>query len=192
MNQIQQYIEVCPKCTQKNRIKPHSLRLKPVCHICKSDLPDPFRLGEEIWEGEGIHLRRFAFELLPPGKWDIEMLIKHFEREAAHLPFEINKGDLQPHRLREIKKLEPEECYIGTEGWLGYVVFTFKHSAKVVLECPIEGNATYVLKGNWKPMVRNSKKELRSRYPHRYKKIVHKGDWFSRIRSALGYWRRFE
>ena len=84
MNQIQHYIEVCRKCTQKNRIKPQSLRLKPVCHICT----DPFRLGEEIWEGEEIHVKHFAFELLPPGKWDIEMLIKHFEREAAHLPFD--------------------------------------------------------------------------------------------------------
>jgi hypothetical protein len=76
--------------------------------------------------------------------------------------------------LEQIKALKPVRCYIGKDSWLGYVVFEFTHSASVVLECPIEGNATYVLSGDWKAMVGHTKAELRHRFANRYTRIVHK------------------
>jgi hypothetical protein len=42
------------------------------------------------------------------------------------------------------------------------VVFEFGYSRRVVLECPIEGNATYILSGNWKKQVGHSKLYLRT------------------------------
>jgi hypothetical protein len=41
--------------------------------------------------------------------------------------------------------LGPLRCYIGKDFWSGYVVLEFSASDCVVLECPFEGNATYVL-----------------------------------------------
>jgi hypothetical protein len=179
-------IERCPKCRQRNRILPHSLRYKPVCRICRTDLPDPYRIGTETWLFENdIPVQRLSFELLPPGTWNINDVIRHYDREARYFPFDLQGRELQLFRLLKIKSIDPSECYVGTELWLGYCVFTFKYSTKVVLECPVEGNATYVLDGNWKPMVRYSKKYLRNKYPSRYIKIVHKGDWLNRIIQAL-------
>ncbi len=88
-------------------------------------------------------------------------------------------------RLEKIASLSPVRCYIGKEAWHGYVVFEFKNAGRVVLECPIEGNATYVLSGDWKIMVNHTKAELRQEYANRYTRIVHKGAWLDRIRQAL-------
>jgi hypothetical protein len=179
-------IESCPKCSQRNRIRPHSLRFKPICGNCRTDLPDPYRVGEEIWWYENnIPVKRLAFELLPPGSWSIDDVIAYYRREAAYFPTDLSGRAIEWQRLSGIKTLRPKECYIGTDSWLGYVVFTFGYTKRVVLECPIEGNATYVLSGNWQSMVRRTKRELREDYPNQYIKVVHKGHWLGRVQNSL-------
>ena len=60
-----------------------------------------------------------------------------------------------------------------------------------MLECPFEGNATYVLWGDWKAMAGHTKGEMRRKFENRYTKVVHKGYWLSRIREALyGSWNK--
>jgi hypothetical protein len=179
-------IEICPKCGQRNRIRPHSLRYKPVCGQCRADLNDPFRIGEEVWlEENDLPVRRLSFELLPPGSWNIDDVIAHYRREAQNLPDDLVGKELEWHRLVQIKSLEPDRCYIGTEMWLGYVLFSFPFSTKVVLECPVEGNATYILSGNWKQMVKHTKQDLRTLFPRCFVKVVHKRDWLGRVETAL-------
>ncbi|NJN90207.1 MAG: hypothetical protein HC878_07390 [Leptolyngbyaceae cyanobacterium SL_5_14] len=154
-------IEKCPKCDSESD-RPHSLRFKPVCGKCRTDLPDPYKIGEEVWWYENnIPVKRLAFELLPPGSWGIDDVIAYYHREAAYFPTDLVGQTIELERLSKIKKLNPKECYVGTNLWLGYVVFTFDYTSKVVLECPIEGNATYVLLGDWQSMVKYSKQELR-------------------------------
>jgi hypothetical protein len=46
-------------------------------------------------------------------------------------------------------------------------------------------DATYVLSGDWKRMVGHSKAYLRLEYRNSYTKVVHNGDWLSRVRYAL-------
>ncbi|XHX80648.1 MAG: hypothetical protein RBJ76_12175 [Stenomitos frigidus ULC029] len=179
-------IEKCSNCGKRNRIRPHSLRFKPICGDCKADLPDPYRIGEEIWWNEGnLPIRRLSFELLPPGSWNIDDVIAYYRREAQNFPTELVSRAIEWQRLVQIKSLRPEECYVGTNLWLGYVVFAFRYTEKVVLECPVEGNATYVLSKNWKYMVRQTKQELRRKYATQYVKVVHRGSWLDRVRSAL-------
>ena len=87
--------------------------------------------------------------------------------------------------------LAPLRCYIGNESWDGYVVFEFRDSNSVVLKCPFEGNATYILPADWKIMAGHTKDEIRRIFENRYTKVVHKGDWLSRIRVTLrGSWDR--
>lgn len=179
-------VKRCPSCSQLNLIKPHSLRYKPVCKICRTDLPYPYRIGEEVYVYENnVPVERLSFELLPPGSWDIEDVIQHYCREAENLPSDLYGREMQYERLIKIKTLKPQKCYIGTELWLGYVLFEFQYTDRVALECPIEGNATYVLSGNWKQMVRHSKQYIRRYYSKKYTKVVHKGDWLDRVRNAL-------
>jgi hypothetical protein len=128
---------------------------------------------------------KLNFELLPPGSWSIDDVIAYYRREAAHFPTDLAGRTIEWQRLAEIKTLRPKECYIGTDSWLGYVVFTFSYTSKVVLECPIEGNATYVLSGNWQAMVRHTKRELRENYPAQYVRVVHRGHWLDRVQDAL-------
>lgn len=179
-------IEKCPKCDKQNRIRPHSLKMKPICGNCQTDIPDPYRIGQEIWWYEdNTPVKRLAFELLPPGSWSINDVIDYYRREAAYFPCDLAGRAIEWQRLTEIKVLRPKECYIGTDSWLGYVVFTFDYTSKVVLECPIEGNATYVLSTRWQSMVKFTKRELRENYPGQYVKVVHKGCWLGRVKNAL-------
>ncbi len=130
-------------------------------------------------------MHRLSFTLLPPGEWDIRHVIEHYRKESHSFPSSLVGSKLNNSRLVSIASLRPLKCYIGEESWSGYVVFEFEASHRVVLECPFEGNATYVLSGDWKMMVRHSKVEMRRTFPHSYEKIVHKGEWLSRIRSSL-------
>lgn len=130
-------------------------------------------------------IERLPFTLLPAGTWDIRQVIDHYRRLAKPGISGIGARVIDFSRLEEIELLKPQVCFVGKESWLGYVVFEFRHSRRVVLECPVEGNATYVLSGNWKSMVTLTKAEMRSKFAAQHTKVVHKGDWLSRVASAL-------
>lgn len=132
-----------------------------------------------------VLVEKLPFELLPPGSWDVDQIIEHYRQESDHFPTDLRSRRIQWDRLKAVGSLKPVRCYIGTELWLGYVLFEFMHSARVVLECPVEGNATYIISGEWKGIVAYSKSHLRHNFPHRSTKIVHKGDWISRVKQAL-------
>jgi len=76
----------------------------------------------------------------------------------------------------------PEE---GFGGFDAYGVFTFEGTSKVLLECPIYGNAAYVVdadQGDWKNMTKRGMVEsgLADQIPHRGE------DWPAKITQALG------
>ena len=138
----------------------------------------------------GVAIRRVPFELLPPGSWDIEDVIAHY-RNAAKNPGPALKGKvIQWNRLRELGRLHPKTCYVGKEGWDGYIVFEFANSLRAALECPIEGNATYIVSGNWMKKAGHSKLYLRTRCREFRARVFHRGDWLSRIEAALGRGRK--
>ncbi len=118
-------------------------------------------------------------------------VIEHYRHGSHSLPSGLSGRKIDNSRLEKIALLRPLRCYIGKETWSGYAVFEFANSNCVVLECPFEGNATYVLWGDWKAMIEHTKAEIRREFENRYTKIVHKGEWLARIREALGgAWRR--
>ena len=132
-----------------------------------------------------LPVERLTFELLRPGTWDIDDVIRHYRAQARSRPDLYSGRVIDYGRLEALKKLRPVKCYVGKELWDGYVVFEFNQTRHVVLECPVEGNAIYVLTGDWKRMVGHSKAYLRQEYPDSYIKVVHKGDWLDRVRYAL-------
>jgi hypothetical protein len=135
--------------------------------------------------GDAVPVRRLPFEPLPPGSWTMDDVVNHYTTVAHRLPSGLLGRSIQWERLRQIESLGPNVCYVGDQMWLGYTVFTFAYTQRAVLECPIEGNATYVLSGDWKCMARYSKQEMRQKYPKGFAKVVHRGDWLSRVRTAL-------
>jgi hypothetical protein len=99
--------------------------------------------------------------------------------------FFVAQDEIQWERLDKLNSLEWNKCSGGKKGWRGYVVYEFLWSKRVVLECPVYGNATYVLSGDWKNMVGHSKLYLRTNFPQCCTKIVHKGEWLAHIKAAL-------
>jgi hypothetical protein len=128
---------------------------------------------------------RVALRLLPPGSWSIEDVIAHYRREADRLPDNLVGRELQWRRLLDIKSLGANRCWIGEDSWMGYCVFMFPFSSKAVLECPFEGNATYILSGSWEELAKHTKQSLRAQFPNSHRKVVHRGNWLARVRRSL-------
>lgn len=99
-----------------------------------------------------VPVKRFPFELLPPGSWTIQQVVQHY-RKISQTAGIFRNVRIDFSRIRAIENLNPTACYVGKESWLGYVVFEFSEVNGVVLECPVKNNATYVIAGDWKSMI---------------------------------------
>ena len=83
------------------------------------------------------------WDFLPPGQWGMSQIEAHFEENRAVIESQTGQV-VDIERLSEIGALNPSAAIIGKRGWLGYVTFCFNFTDKVVLECPVEGNAIYI------------------------------------------------
>ena len=117
----------------------------------------------------------FYFEIFPPGRWDSKGFTQHYKELVRQGKFQ--ETEVQWERIREIENLKPVTRRKGKLKWNGYVVYEFAYTDNVVLECPVEGNAVYILKGNqWKRLIQLTKGEIRDKHKTSYKKVVHKND----------------
>ena len=135
------------------------------------------------WYSE-LQVDRFPFELLPPGNWKIDEVVEHYKRVSS-TRCSFGQREIDFSRIKAIETLRPSRCYVGKECWLGYVAFEFHENGGVVLECPVKGNATYILTGNWKSMISLSKAEIRDEYRGFYQRVIHSDSWLQSLRTAL-------
>lgn len=141
------------------------------------------RIGKDIERAftPGAMMTRSSlpWRILPPGELTLDKVLKHYGRLQQQGP------DIRYDRERITKafSLRPSKCYVGKDEYEGYIVFTFDHTQRVLMECPIFGNAIYILGPNWKRLSRLSKRDLLVRTDT--VKIVHKGDWFTRVKREL-------
>lgn len=127
----------------------------------------------------------FPFRVLPPGKWEIEQVIAHYRR-LSHSPAGFHHGRKPDvSRIERIWSLGATKPWIGEDAWRGYIVFEFANTDRVVLECPFEGNATYVLWGSWRERISWTKAEIRAEHPNRHLWVPHRGNWLNHVRAAL-------
>jgi hypothetical protein len=91
-------------------------------------------------------------------------------------------------RLRFSYGLEPAAIYIGIGEFTGYLAFTFSTTPKVLLECPMEGNAAYVFTREWKTLSRLSKTELLQSHRGDVQRIIHDSNrqWCDKVKQSLG------
>lgn len=142
----------CPECgvpVRADRL-PRHLRSVHEKHGRPTNRRRQGRVPAEILVNPAkVPAERLPFQLLPPGTWDVDYMIRYYRREAHRLPADIRDREIDPARLETITKyLGPIQCYVGTEQWHGYHAFEFAGSSGVVLECPIRDNATYILWGD--------------------------------------------
>ena len=98
------------------------------------------------------------WELLPAGAHPFHHILGYYHRLQHERP--DMRYDLT--RLAQIVQLKPDRCYIAKGRLVGYIAFYFAACQTAVLEHPVEGNAIYILRGNWETLSRYSKADLGS------------------------------
>ncbi|HVB39907.1 MAG TPA: hypothetical protein VNE83_03335 [Terriglobales bacterium] len=142
---------------------------------------DPAKVASQVSD---LPTRRLPFVLLPAGKHRIDEITEYFHKLAQGSGY-FRGRKIDNARIEATLALRPAFCWTGEKAWVGYVVYKFVEYDRVIVDCPLEGNAAFVLAGKWQEMVRFSKAEIREEYAHLCVKIVHKGDWLGRLRAAL-------
>jgi len=129
---------------------------------------------------QNLQVKKLPWKFFPKGEWTVDEIIKSFSKYATQ------NETVDEKRLRKIvSNLEPSVCYISEDGFNRYIAFCFDWTEKVILECPIYGNAIYIIKGDWQKIARMSKWEARYEYSNQVTVIRHNETWFERLKSNL-------
>lgn len=130
-----------------------------------------------------VPLKRLKWKILPPGEHPFQTVIGYYQQ--LQMAGRLTKR-YDEERLATIQELGASAVYVGTDEFEHYVVFDFRALGKAVLECPYEGNAIYVIDGDWENLAQYSKAELLRFFSDEVERVIHKGDWLPRLKKALG------
>lgn len=163
------------------------------CDVCgELILPDSMTQHAQSFHSTEAELRailsdarRLPFVLLPPDKAILRDAIEHFRGLSRTHANSLTGASFEWSRLQRIQAMGPTNRYIGLKLWKGYVVFEFEQTDLVILECPATGNATYVIRGEWRHLVMETKVNLRSKYSRVATRIIHTNSWEDRVRSTV-------
>jgi hypothetical protein len=121
--------------------------------------------------------------VLPSGWWRHQ----RFQSLVTAINSRPGQQSIILERLQYVDSLLPKQAYLGRDrlGSDAYWVFVFDQV--VVAECPLWGNAIYVIRGtnDWKELLSKSKRDLLSSASGRVRRILHTGDWKQRLKIAL-------
>lgn len=92
---------------------------------------------------------------------------------------------MELERLEYLYTFTPTDIYMGKDEFHGYFVLYFQQHLTAVFECPVVGNALYLVRGPWQLWARKSKAELLHAASKDVRRIIHVGEWRSRVRIAL-------
>lgn len=141
-----------------------------------------------------IEIEEVDWEIFPVGDWINKeeipnKLFEHFRKLQSKGIWRNKIFD--KNRIDEIyHKLNPVTYRTGKKKFEGYVVYFFDWTDKIILECPIYGNATYVIsagKSPWQEIAKNSKWEARNDYSDQVTVINHSENWIERLEQNLKY-----
>jgi len=122
------------------------------------------------------------WRLLPPGELSEDRVRGYY----AGLQRSGPGTRYDPDRIVKALSLGPDQRYEEIGGVEGYTVFTFPHTSSVLLECPIIGNAIYVIHKDWERWSKMTKQELMADESGDIVRIVHRPSWFEKVKQELG------
>lgn len=131
-------------------------------------------------DASSINIDDVPWRILPPGEHPFPHLLENLEYLRHHR----NRSIIE-ERIGLINSLKPTNMFCGVDHFRGYIIFYFEEARVAVLDCPIFGNAVYVISGNWQFLSRLSKKELLDQYADNVTRVVHRGDWFNKISGLI-------
>ena len=121
-----------------------------------------------------------SWQVLPAGWWNDRRYTNLLNNQHGFRSLVIE-------RLRFVDSLRPRSRYIGSPRFGNYAYWVFVFASHVIAECPLEGNALYVIRGtdDWRNLLSRSKRNLLMIAPHRVDRIVHNGDWKTNLMEIL-------
>jgi hypothetical protein len=125
--------------------------------------------------------QRLPWRLLGPDGRSFQGIMEHFDRLSRG----ARKEEIDKERLEKVHGLGPSQIYIGIDEFEWYIVFLFRSVDLAVLECPIKGNAIYLIAGDWQSLSKLSKTSLLDGHAGEVKRIIHAGDWYAELKKAL-------
>ena len=132
-----------------------------------------------------VDFKVLPWHLLPPDHMSFNGILSYYQSIETEF-YTRHRKIVDRERVKKIMSLDPDRGYRGSDGFLGYVVYEFDRYNKVVLECPIYGNAVYLLyKNSWKSQARHSKQHIRENYFGSWARVRHTESWFHRVRAEL-------
>ncbi len=96
--------------------------------------------------GAGVSTETIRWDLLPQGKSSVETVVRGL---YSGMRGRGEEARFDQERLDKALELDPNRCYVGRDGFDGYVVFTFADTPTALMECPRVGNAIYVIHSDW-------------------------------------------
>lgn len=130
-----------------------------------------------------VEMIQVQWDAVPSGTAPIESVKRIYAEKQRQTP----SIKYDESRLEKAKTLKPNKGYMGRQKSEGYVIFTFDYTQKALMECPIYGNAIFVINSNLEPerWLKMNKQEL-IEHPD-VTKIPHRGEnWFERVKEELG------
>jgi hypothetical protein len=140
-----------------------------------------FRSGKVSFE---VPVGHVPWRFLPPpepGEIGLEKVLGEIQRYCPYLSLDVT-------RLRFAYGLKPSAVFVGLGEFDSYLAFTFKYTNKVLLECPMEGNAAYLFHGEWETLSRLTKTALLLNHRATVDRVIHdpKGWWRHQLQQYVG------
>jgi hypothetical protein len=134
--------------------------------------------------GTAVPTREVGWRFLPPGEVSDEDLLRHYDYRQRRNP--LVRYDLD--RIRKALSLGPNGRWVEREKFGDYIVFTYPFTSSALMECPIVGNAIYVLHSDPERWSGTPKQELIAEADRggEVTRILHQGGWFERVKKELG------
>jgi hypothetical protein len=142
------------------------------------------RVKHAFESGATVPTREVHWRFLPPGEASNEDLLRHYDNHQRRNP--NVRYDLD--RIRKALSLGPNGRWVEREKFGDYIVFTFPFTSSALMECPIVGNAIYVLHSDPERWSGTPKQQLIAEADRggEVARIPHQGDWFERVKRELG------
>jgi len=128
-----------------------------------------------------LPVKRVHWHILKPAGNSWQELVRYYESLSRNTG---RRFDLD--RLRAIHEFKPDEIFVGSASFEGYVVFVFNSLNMAVLDCPEVGNALYIMEARkWKFLSQMSKTELRHFHREDIRRVLHYSYWLSDLTYYL-------
>jgi hypothetical protein len=139
-------------------------------------------------------MKKLEWEMLPQGPHpfrEIQDYLQDLGARDSSFRYDLGRLTTIYENLIPCLKEKPD-IYVGTTEFRGYIVFHLQKSNVAILECPVVGNAIYILKGDWQSLSTKPKAILLQEYQGRTERIIHTGDWYGKLLNRLTAHRAFE